>query len=304
VFQRHPVVFSVGLEGVALLRAHAGDIDDVAFVRGRLDEIRRLLSTFDSDTEPWSGVDTIGTVAGYAIWSQTYDSEDNPLIDVEQPVVREILGRLPVGRALDVACGSGRHATWLAERGHTVLGVDSSPAMLALARAKGLRAVRGDLGRLPVASDAVDLVVCTLALTHNRDLPGALAELARVVRPGGHIVLADIHVVSLYLGGVAGVATADGYAVMPAGRYWPSDYLNAVLAAGLEVVSCHEPRWSAAAAQHCEYPDGPAAAYWDTPALIVWHLRKPEADRLGVPKLIRPRKDWAAPRHKQAEGST
>jgi SAM-dependent methyltransferase len=280
--RRHPAAFALGLEGLALLRAHAGDVDDPDFARQRLAEIRRLLATHEGAAGLEQEVATIDTVAGYEIWSGYYDSQDNPLIDVEAPVVRDILDRVPAGRAVDAACGTGRHTTWLAERGHAVVGVDSSPAMLAQARARigpatvGL--VRGDLTRLPVANASADLVVCALALTHHPDLPAALVEFARVVRPGGHIVLSDIHVVSLYLGGVAGVETVDGHAMMPAHRRWASDYLTAALRAGLEVVSCAEPRWFPRPAGEVgprTYPDAAAAAYWDTPALIVWHLRRP-----------------------------
>jgi SAM-dependent methyltransferase len=56
------------------------------------------------------------------------------LIDVEQPIVREILNGLPVGVALDAACGTGRHTQYLASLGHRVVAVDSSPDMLAVAR--------------------------------------------------------------------------------------------------------------------------------------------------------------------------
>jgi SAM-dependent methyltransferase len=284
-FRRHPAAFALGLEGLALLRVHAGDVDDPAFARQRLAEIRRLLVIHEREAGLEQDVAAIDTVAGYEIWSGYYDTQDNPLIDVEAPAVRDILDRIPAGRAIDVACGTGRHTTWLAERGHAVVGVDSSPAMLARARANATRGTRvgfarAELTRLPIADAAADLVVCALALTHHPDLPAALAEFARVVRPGGHIVLSDIHVVSLYLGGVAGVDTADGHAMMPAHRRWASDYLTAALGAGLEVVSCAEPRWlprPAGDAGPRVYPDATAAAYWDTPALIVWHLRRPRS---------------------------
>ena len=48
-------------------------------------------------------------------------------------MVREIVETLPVGVALDAACGTGRYAEFLAERGHRVIGVDGSPDMLARA---------------------------------------------------------------------------------------------------------------------------------------------------------------------------
>ena len=78
----------------------------------------------------------IPTTEGYGSWAGFYDEPGNQLIDLEQPIVREILDGLPRGVALDAACGTGRHSAYLASLGHTVIGVDSSVAMLARAREK------------------------------------------------------------------------------------------------------------------------------------------------------------------------
>ena len=67
-----------------------------------------------------------------------------------------------------------------------------------------------DLRHLPVADAHVDLVTCGLALTHLPDLGPAFAELARVLRPGGHLITADIHWLSLPLGGIASTVDDDG----------------------------------------------------------------------------------------------
>jgi len=220
----HPLAFLLGLAGAALLRACAGDGFDREFVDARIAESRALL---DHASELGKGTELgrVGTVAGYRQWSATYDEPGNPLIEVEEPVVRRILDGIRPGRALDAACGTGRHAAYLAALGHQVIGVDSSPDMLARARARVPQAhvVPGDLHRLPVPSQAVDLVVCALALTHVPALAPVLAEFARVLRPGGHLVTSDIHVVSLYLGGVAGVPGPGGrLRQMPRAVFWPA----------------------------------------------------------------------------------
>ena len=80
-------------------------------------------------------VDRVDTVAGCELWSATYD-RPNSAFDLDEPVVKEILDSLPVGVALDTACGTGRHAQLLAERGHRVIGVDGSPDVLARARTR------------------------------------------------------------------------------------------------------------------------------------------------------------------------
>jgi ubiquinone/menaquinone biosynthesis C-methylase UbiE len=72
--------------------------------------------------------------------------------------VREILDSLPVGVALDAACGTGRHTAYLASLGHKVIGVDASPEMLALARQKVPEGEfhEAELHELPLPDDSVD----------------------------------------------------------------------------------------------------------------------------------------------------
>lgn len=281
---QHPLAWLLGLEGVALLRAHAGDDGlDEAFVKARLAEIRAMLAAHDSS--PLGEAMELGrvsTVEGYRSWADSYDAGSNPLIQVEEPLVRAILDGIPAGRALDAGCGTGRHAAHLASRGHRVLGVDSSADMLAHARTQVPQAelLIGDLGRLPAADGQFDLVVCGLALAHVPDLVAVFAELVRVLRPGGHLVTSDIHVASLYLGGVATASGPDGRpAMMPASRWLASDYLCAALGLGLRVLACAEPRWpdipgagGPLAQQWC--PDAAQAAYTAAPAAIVWHFQR------------------------------
>ena len=281
VTYRHPLAFLLGLEGVALLRAFAGDGFDREFTEKRVAEVRALLA---HAAEFGDGADfgEVDTVAGYRTWAATYDQPGNPLIDVEQPRVRQILDRIPPGRALDVACGTGRHAAYLSEHGHQVLGIDSSPDMLARARQRvtGACFLGGGLHRLPVRDGSADLAVCALALTHVPALGPVMAEFARVLRPGGHLVVSDIHVNSLYLGGVAAALGPDGRpALLPASRHLASDYLTAALSHGLEPRGCAEPRWPPS-----DQAGGPLARTWSgaaadaayegTPAAIIWHFQR------------------------------
>jgi SAM-dependent methyltransferase len=191
---QHPLAYLLGLEGVALLRAWAGDYDK-AFVEARLAEVRRLLDNEALVHHTGVMVGRGDTVTGYRQWSVTYDEPRNGLFDVEEPVMHEILDVLPAGSALDAACGTGRYAGYLAARGHQVVGVDSSPDMLARARARVPRAafLVGDLHKLPLPDDAVDVVVSALALSHVPTLAPVIAEFARVLRPGGHLVISDTH---------------------------------------------------------------------------------------------------------------
>jgi SAM-dependent methyltransferase len=116
----------VGVEGLALLRHLYDGSDDDA--DRRLAEVRGLL-----DDEAFLAGEPIGEAApraGYQAWSETYDEPGNPIIALEQPAVWSLMDSLRPGRALDAACGTGRHARHLVELGHEVLGIDLTVEML------------------------------------------------------------------------------------------------------------------------------------------------------------------------------
>jgi ubiquinone/menaquinone biosynthesis C-methylase UbiE len=205
------------------------------------------------------------------------------LFPVEEPVVRALLATWPAGRVLDAACGTGRHSEWLAAHGHEVVGVDASPDMLAKARAKlpQARFEVGDLAALPLPDASVDAALCALALVHLPDLRPALAELARVVRPGGRVVVSDVHPFLAALGWQAQFRTAAGGAgFIRLHQHLPSSYAQAAAAAGLAVADLFEPALPAASAvtvAQGPIPEANAAAWAGLPGVIVWDLVKPRA---------------------------
>jgi SAM-dependent methyltransferase len=105
------------------------------------------------------------------------------------------VGELPPGRALDLACGSGRNAVWLAARGWTVTGVDFSGVALAQARAlaaeRGVEVewVEGDLLEWRPADGAFDLVVVLYLQVPADERRGILARAAAAVAPGGTLLV-------------------------------------------------------------------------------------------------------------------
>ncbi len=95
---------------------------------------------------------------------------------------------------LDVACGEGRLGRLLAERGHRVAAVDASPTMAGMARdAGGQAVVVADAGALPLSDGSVDLAIAFMSLQDIADLEGAVAEIARVLEPGGRFCIAIAH---------------------------------------------------------------------------------------------------------------
>ena len=102
-------------------------------------------------------------------------------------------------QALDLACGTGDLACGAADRGASVLGLDLTPRMIELARARPdaigarVRWVVGDMTRLPVAPGTIDLVTTGYGLRNVPDLPAALAEIHRVLKPGGRLCALDFN---------------------------------------------------------------------------------------------------------------
>jgi SAM-dependent methyltransferase len=243
VIYQHPLAYLLGLEGVALLRGWAGDFDR-EFVERRLAEVRRLLADPSLASHPGVMVGRGDAVTGYRQWADSYDEPRNGLFDFDEPLVHEILDGLPTGKVLDAACGTGRFAAYLVSRGHEVVGADNSAHMLARARVRVPqgRFLLGDLTALPVADDSVDIVVCALALSHLSTLDRPMGEFARVLRPGGHLVISDTHSELILRGSVV-------HALGPAGqpglvatyRHTAGDFLRAALPVGFQVRRCEEP---------------------------------------------------------------
>ncbi|PXX55587.1 methyltransferase family protein [Nocardia tenerifensis] len=114
---------------------------------------------------------------------------------LQADLLAELIRSLDFERALDMATGTGAAAAVVAKAGAgaTIVGVDSSIDMLRQARAEvsGVRLVVGLAEELPFADGAFDLVLCTRAL-HQVEHPGlVVAEMARVLGPFGHVIVAD-----------------------------------------------------------------------------------------------------------------
>jgi SAM-dependent methyltransferase len=107
-----------------------------------------------------------------------------------------ILAHSPPGAALDVGCGTGRLAERLAAAGYDMVGVDPSEGMLEVLRTRAprVRTVTASGTGLPFADDSFDLVL-TVAVMHHIGEPEAvrrtLAEMVRVSRPGGRVLIWD-----------------------------------------------------------------------------------------------------------------
>ena len=153
-------------------------------------------------TQGQAGLETPGgIVMGDAA---AYDSLSRVLLGpFYRSVAADVAAAAPIGgRVLDVGCGPGHLADRLA-RDHDleVTGLDLDSSMIERARANAARSVAaerrptfvvGGVAALPFPDDSFDLVVSTLSMHHWADATAGLAEIGRVLRPGGRALIWDI----------------------------------------------------------------------------------------------------------------
>jgi SAM-dependent methyltransferase len=145
--------------------------------------------------------------------------------------------------ALDVGCGEGRFCRMLRSHGVDVVGIDPTPALIAAARARdaGGTYLRASAERLPFCDDAFDLVVSYLSLIDIPDVRAAVPEMARVLRPGGTLLIANLTSFNTACGDSGWIKDSGGHRL-----YYPIDnYLHEhamwIEYRGIRVVNHHRP---------------------------------------------------------------
>jgi len=173
---------------------------------------------------------------GYALWADSWDATPSPIVALEHRALLPWITDLRPRRAIDVGCGTGRWTERL-----SAIGLDASPAMLARAAAKPAlrgRLVVADATALPIAESAADLIVCALTLGHVGDAAAAVREFARVLTPGGTLLLTDFHPAAAAQGWRR-TFRCDGHVYELENHAYTLNQLREA-AAGLELAECAE----------------------------------------------------------------
>ena len=133
-------------------------------------------------------------------WARVYDAQCNPLLLLEECKAAPLLPSIRGGNILDVGCGTGRWLTHLeALHPASLMGIDCSRVMLKHARKKVLPTTKlehGHSSALPGEDARYTFVIASFLLSYVQDLPAFALECARVVRPGGWLLLSDMHPVT------------------------------------------------------------------------------------------------------------
>lgn len=184
----------------------------------------------------------------YDARSENYDEDHaartaGEITAVEEIVVKSLLRCLHYDDVFDAATGTGRYALFLAGQGKRVEAADQNAKMLSVAQRKAenrgltIGFKRESVSNCSAGDASFDLVLCMLALAHVEDLHAPLKEFVRVLRPGGHLLISDIHPDIQRAWGPQNKALIDGKEFpFPAYHASIDEYVNAAVAAGAEVV--------------------------------------------------------------------
>lgn len=220
---------------------------------------------------------------GYGIWSKTYDTKTNLLIEIEEPVVRKILQNIAPCKVLDAACGTGRYANHLKKNGFKVVGLDISKDMLHIAKKidSNINYVHGDLRKLPFKNNGFDLVVSGLGLNQIKDIKPVINEFSRVVRVNGKIIISSIHPLFNTLGSHAEFYDNRGNKnYIKNIPHWHGELINLFKDSGLEIISCLEPKLTnrhlstAVSIYELNSKKTVEKALLGLPVALVWELKK------------------------------
>ena len=181
----------------------------------------------------------------YDQWASQYDTNHNRTRDLEARSLRETLDGIAFTSCLEIGCGTGKNTIWLAKRAAQITSVDLSEGMLAQARLKsGLEKV--EFIHADIQNDwaftgkQYNLVVFSLVLEHIARLEPIFNQASRVLEPGGHVYIGELHPFKQYTGTRARFDTEAGQHVVECYTHHVSHFVQAAQKHGLALKVLNE----------------------------------------------------------------
>lgn len=162
---------------------------------------------------------------------------------VLDPVMLARIADRGFARALDIGCGEGRFVRMMAQQGIAAIGIDPTSALIEEARRRDPAGDYriGDAERLDLADGCVDLVVSYLSLIDIERFEAAIAEMSRVLAPGGSLMIANLNSWNTAGADRDWIRDADGNRLFyPVDRYL-SEHAVRVAWRGIDIINWHRP---------------------------------------------------------------
>lgn len=181
----------------------------------------------------------------YNQWAEKYDSNRNRTRDLEAVALKRTLERIEFSECLEVGCGTGKNTEWLILKAEHLIAVDLSEAMLSIAKEKvqsdKVSFKQADINKpWEFTEPGFNLITFSLVLEHIANLDHVFREASRFILPEGYLYLGELHPYKQYLGTKARFETEKGIEVVNCFNHHISDFTEAALANGFELIYLNE----------------------------------------------------------------
>ncbi len=188
---------------------------------------------------------TLDAQQAYACWAPTYDETPNPLLELEERSLAPMMHSFFAKDVVELGCGTGRWLRRLETAGlRSLTGVDISDAMLTEAERKCLHStslIHSDCAATPLPARAADCVLASFLLSYVQDPWRFADEATRILRPGGTVIVSDLHPNTQSYGWRRTFKTAGTLFEIASFRYTLPELIHAMSAAGCTLEAMEEP---------------------------------------------------------------
>ena len=187
----------------------------------------------------------MNTREAYNIWATQYDTNKNKTRDLEAKALRHELAQISFNRCLEIGCGTGKNTDWLIQKAGQVTAVDLSEEMLARAKEKvnsgKVTFMQADITKdWQFGEEQYDLVSFSLVLEHIANLDFIFAQVAKVLKPGGHVYIGELHPFKQYAGTKARFDTEAGRTELECFTHHISEFVQAAREHQLTLLNLNE----------------------------------------------------------------